>query len=135
MTYTPSKELRAELLKRYDAELTDFCLSKLSNEMRLDNGGFVMFERPKYINVTEMQKHKQHLESVLKLLERESVSFYRIFEKDIQIYSWVFDPPAVPEAYKMEQLNKCSDNELNCLKLVYLEELLKVKKYLREKGE
>ena len=89
----------------------------------------------KYINVTEMQKHKQHLESVLKLLERESVSFYRIFEKEIQIYSWVFDPPAVPEAYKMEQLFKCSDNELNCLKLVYLEELLKVNKYLQEKGE
>lgn len=135
MTYTPSKEIRAELLKRYDAELTDFCLSKLSNEMRLDNGGFVMFERPKYISITEMQKHKQHLESVLKLLERDRVCFYSIFGKEYKLYSWLLDTPDMLEIYKDESLIKCSDNELNCLKLVYLEELLKVNKYLREKGE
>ena len=81
MTYTPSKELRAELLKRYDAELTEFCLSKLSNEMRLDNGGFVMFERPKYINVTEIQKHKQHLESVLNCWSVKASAFTEFLRK------------------------------------------------------
>ena len=46
--YIPSEGLKAEIAKEYEAgsHMYQWCINRLSNEMQLDNGGFVEFEKP-----------------------------------------------------------------------------------------
>jgi hypothetical protein len=158
--YTPSEPVRTELAKVWQGHMFEYCCKKLSNEMYLDNGGYLTVDKPDietrfcfgysvsrydtedFDRANNMARHAseseeyflnenlKELRSIIEGLDKNRVLFFKQYTGGAELYHWCYDTFRNRENYSNLELIECSDRELESLRQLYKEELTKFEKRL-----